>query len=245
MRLRVMTYNIHKGIGGIDRRYAPDRIREVVAHHDPDVVLLQEVDEGARRSAGHRQVDVLGDMLKYRHRTFFPNVRVRGGGHYGNAILSRFCIMESSNIDLTIPLTKRRSVLHARLRVRPPSGGRCRTMHVFNLHLGLAQVLRKWQLRRFLESHPFYNLHDRTPVIVGGDFNDVWGTLGTRHLKPYGFRTSERRIATFPARAPALALDSLYLLGDIDLVALNRSAIDVAREASDHRPLIAEIHLKN
>lgn len=244
MRLRVITYNVHKCIGR-DRRYDPDRIREVIAHYDPDLVLLQEVDEGARRSSGHRQVDVLGDLLGLRHRTFYPNVRVRSGGHYGNAILSRFLITESRNIDLSIPLTMRRSVLHARVRVRPPSGGRSRTMHVFNLHLGLAQVLRKWQLRRFLASHPFVSLHDRTPVIVGGDFNDVWGLLGTRHLRPFGFRTAERRIKTFPATAPALALDAIYLLGDIDLIDLSRSRLDVARQASDHLPLIADISLKN
>ena len=244
MRLRAVTYNIHKCIGG-DRRYDPDRVREVIAHYNPDLVLLQEVDDGARRSSGHRQVDVLGDLLGLRHRTFYPNVRVRSGGHYGNAILSRFPITESRNIDLSIPLTMRRSVLHARLRVRPSSGGRSRTVHVFNLHLGLAQILRKWQLRRFLASHPFVSLHDRTPVIVGGDFNDVWGLLGTRHLRPYGFRTAERRIKTFPAKAPALALDAIYLLGDIDLVDLGRSRLDVARRASDHLPLIADMILKN
>ncbi len=240
-----MTYNIHKCIGGKDRRYDPGRIREVISHYDPDLVLLQEVDEGARRSSGHRQVDVLGDLLRLRHRTFFPNVRVWGGGHYGNAILSRYCITEARNIDLTVPLTKRRSVLHARIRVRPPSGGRSRTLHVFNLHLGLAQMLRKWQLRRFLESHPFASLHHRTPVIVGGDFNDVWGTLGSKHLRPIGFRSAERRVATFPARAPALALDAVYMLGDIDLVELSRSRLDLARQASDHLPLIADTTLKN
>jgi endonuclease/exonuclease/phosphatase family metal-dependent hydrolase len=239
-----MTYNIHKCIG-TDRRYDPDRIRQVVSHYDPDVVLLQEVDEGARRSSGHRQVDVLGELLRFRHRTFFPNVRVRGGGHYGNAILSRFLITDTRNIDLTIPMTMRRSVLHARIRVRPSSGGRPRTVHVFNLHLGLAQLLRKWQLRRFLRSDPFTSLHDRTPVIVGGDFNDVWGLVRARHLRPFGFRTAERRIKTFPARAPALALDGLYMLGDIDLVDLHRSMLDVARHASDHLPLIADMNLKN
>ena len=244
MQIRLMTYNIHKCVGR-DRHYDPDRIRQVVAHYDPDLVFLQEVDDGTRRSSGHRQVDVLGDLLHFRHRTFFPNVRVRGGGHYGNAILSRFRITESRNIDLSIPMTKRRSVLHARIRVRPTSGGRSRTMHVFNLHLGLAQVLRKWQLRRFLSSHPFVSLHHRTPVLVAGDFNDVWGTLGTRHLRPFGFRTAEHRIATFPAGRPALALDAVYLLGDIDLIDIHRSKLDVAQLASDHLPLIADIRLKN
>jgi endonuclease/exonuclease/phosphatase family metal-dependent hydrolase len=240
-----MTYNIHKCIGGIDRKYHPGRVHEVIVHYDPDLVFLQEVDEGARRSSHHRQVDVLGDFLKLRHRTYFPNVVVRGGGHYGNAILSRFPITETRNIDLSIPLTKRRSVLHAWIRVRPRVGGRARTLHAFNLHLGLSQVLRKWQLQKFLASHPFASLHHRTPVIVGGDFNDVWGSLGTKYLKPLGFRTGEHRIPTFPAVSPKLALDAVYAWGDVELVKLERAKLDVAVQASDHLPLIADFKLKN
>ena len=245
MKLRVLTYNIHKCIGGADRRYDPSRVMEVIAHHDPHIAFLQEVDEGARRSSHHRQVDILGEVLRYRHRTYFPNVTLRGGGHYGNAILSKFPITETRNIDLTIPMTKRRSVLHAWIRVRPPGRGRARTLHVFNMHLGLSQIIRKWQLQKFLASHPFASLHHRTPVIIGGDFNDVWGTLGTRYLRPLGFRTHEARIKTFPATAPALALDALYSWGDAELVHLERSKFDVARQASDHLPLIADFHLKN
>ena len=46
MRLRVLTYNIHRAIG-VDRRFRPERIVKILAHHDADVILLQEVDEGA------------------------------------------------------------------------------------------------------------------------------------------------------------------------------------------------------
>src|SRR5688572_25570232 len=114
MKLRFISYNIHKCIGGLDRRYSPERVRDAICHYEPDFVLLQEVDEGAQRSNGHRQVDVLGDLLNLRHRMFFPNVRVAGGGHYGNAILSRFPLTCTSNIDVSIRWTKKRSVLHAR-----------------------------------------------------------------------------------------------------------------------------------
>ena len=63
MRFRLLTYNIHKGIGGIDRRYRPERVVEAIAHCQPDIVLLQEVDDGVPRSSHHRQVDLLGDAL--------------------------------------------------------------------------------------------------------------------------------------------------------------------------------------
>ena len=32
MRLRVLTYNIHRAIG-VDRRFRPDRIVKILAHH--------------------------------------------------------------------------------------------------------------------------------------------------------------------------------------------------------------------
>ena len=123
-------------------------------------------------SNGDRQVDLLGEKLGFRHRVYFGNVKVRGGGEYGNAILSRFPILDARNIDFTIPPKKRRGALHAKLRVRLPSG-HLRTVHVYALDLGLSGIERKIQLRRFLASHPFATLDSRAPIVLGGDFNDV------------------------------------------------------------------------
>ena len=247
MRFRILTYNIHKCIGGVDRRYEPERIRETVAHYKPDVALLQEVDYLARRSRHHRQVDVLGELLGMRHRTWFPNVKVRGGGEYGNAILSHFPLTETSNIDLTIPPKKRRSVLHARYRVRLNSAAskrpRTRTVHVFNMHLGLAGYERKRQLAKFLECNPFAHLHSDTPVIVAGDLNDVYGTLGPKCLIPAGFRGPVRPVRTFPAYAPMRALDGIYVRGNVKLLHVQCGRIDVAKKASDHLPLIADLEI--
>jgi len=248
MHLRVLTYNVHKCIGALDRQYHPERVRETIAHYDPDVVLLQEVDEMAARSNHHRQVDVLGDMLGLRHRTWFPNVKLRGGGAYGNAILSRFPLTETRNIDLTIPPKKRRSVLHARYRVRVGNGvslrgGKTRTVHVYNFHLGLSGIERKMQLRKFLDSHPFTGLHYLTPIIIAGDFNDVWGTLGRKLLVPAGFRGMVAPIRTFPSYAPVRALDAIYVRGNVIIRQVQRSRLEVARRASDHLPLIADLEI--
>jgi endonuclease/exonuclease/phosphatase family metal-dependent hydrolase len=240
MKLRVLTYNIHKCIGGVDRRYQPERVAEVIARLEPDVLLLQEVDAGVARSRGDRQVDVLGELLAMRYRTWFPNVDVRGGGQYGNAILSRYPLIESTNIDLSIRFKKRRSVLHGVLRVRQEQVDR--TVHVFNMHLGLARYERRIQLRTFLDCHPFANLHHDTPVVVGGDLNDVYGRLGEL-LKPAGFRGIERRPLTFPAWGPMRPLDAIFVRGAMDFMKLSRCESDLARRASDHRPLIADVRL--
>jgi endonuclease/exonuclease/phosphatase family metal-dependent hydrolase len=240
MRLRVLSYNIHKCIGGVDRRYDPTRVVEVIHRLDPDVVMLQEVDDGVSRSNRDRQVDVLGEHLGMRYRTWFANVDVRGGGRYGNAILSRYPIVESTNIDLSIRFKKRRSVLHAVCRVRHDSIDR--SVHLFNMHLGLARYERRIQLRTFLDSHPFSSLHDDTPVVVGGDLNDVYGGLGEL-LAPAGFRGVERRPATFPAWGPLRALDAIFVRGGVDYLGLARCDSELARRASDHRPLVADIRL--
>ncbi len=242
MKLRILTYNIHKCIGGVDRRYDPTRIRDVIGHYNPDVALLQEVDNEAKRSDHHRQVDVLGDLLGYAHRTWFPNVTLRRGGEYGNAILSRFPLTDTSNIDLTVGRRKRRSVLHARYRARFPGTRHTRTVHVFNMHLGLSGRERKVQLQRFLECDPFKGFHARTPVIVAGDLNDVWGTLG-KLLRPSGFRGMNKPIRTFPSYAPVRALDSVYVRGDIEVHKVQRSRLGLAKRASDHLPLIADLEL--
>jgi endonuclease/exonuclease/phosphatase family metal-dependent hydrolase len=240
VKLRVLSYNIHKCIGGLDRRYEPMRVADVIRRLDADVVLLQEVDAGVTRSNRDHQVDVLGDMLDMRHRTWFPNVDVRGGGHYGNAVLSRFPIIESRNIDLSLRFKKKRSVLHGVIRVRQHDIDR--TVHVYNMHLGLARYERKIQLARFLDSHPFQTLHHDTPVVVGGDLNDVYGRLGEL-LEPAGFRGIENRPRTFPAWGPLRALDAIFVRGAVDYLGLSRCDSELARRASDHRPIVADVQL--
>jgi endonuclease/exonuclease/phosphatase family metal-dependent hydrolase len=241
VRLRVLSYNIHKCIGGIDRRYQPDRVVATIAHYRPDIVMLQEVDAGARRSSGHQQCEMLGEALGLRHRAWFPNVRLRDGGAYGNAILSRFPCRQALNIDLSLPGRKARSVLHAIVRTR--IGATARTVHVFNMHLGLRQDDRRRQLVRFLDSHPFAHMHARTPVIVGGDFNDVYGTLGPRVLVPAGFRAMPAAPRTFPAFAPLRPLDALFVRGDVQIRQAARGEIAMARRASDHLPLVVDLEL--
>jgi len=243
MRIRVLTYNVHKCIGGVDRRYRPERVGDIIAHYEPDIALLQEVTSGLKRSREHRQVDLLGSRLDMVHRAYGPNVRYAKGGEYGNAVLGRHPIVDLRNIDLTVPPKKSRGALHVHTRIRSEAAGRRVALHVFNLHLGLSGIERKMQLRRFLESQPFSGLDKRSPIILAGDFNDVWGTLGRKLLAPAGFRGVPRPIRTFPAFAPMRALDAIYLRGPVEFVRVFRSRLNLAKQASDHLPLIADLEL--
>ena len=108
-------------------------------------------------------------------------------GHYGNAILSRFPLTDVRHVDLTVPLKKRRRALIARCRL----GARKReSVLLVNFHLGLAEFERGMQLRRLLEEGHLDHADERSPLVVAGDYNDVWGTLGPRFMGPAGFRSA-------------------------------------------------------
>ncbi|MEZ6096466.1 MAG: endonuclease/exonuclease/phosphatase family protein [Pirellulaceae bacterium] len=239
-QLRLLTYNIHKGIGGIDRRYSLDRIVEVIQHYSPDVAVLQEVDFGVPRSRGHRQVRMLSEALGMPHREYQANVRLKQG-HYGNAILSRFPMTESTNLNLTVPPKKRRRALFAKLHIGIEDS--TRTLLVCNTHLGLAGFERKIQIRRLLSSDMIRNIHHETPAIVAGDFNDVWMSIGRKLMFPAGFRCAVGGTKTFPAMMPVRSLDAIYYRGDLKLINSFAGRIEQARHASDHLPVITDFQI--
>ena len=239
MRFRLISYNIHKGIGGVDRRYRLDRIVDTLRHYDPDIVFLQEVADGMPRARRHRQTDLLGEQLNLPHRAYQQNVLL-AEGHYGNAILSRFPLFDISDIDLTVPPKKRRRALLAGCRIR---GQHERTLLLLNTHLGLAGFERVKQVQRILNCERLQHVHGSTPVIVGGDYNDVYGTLNKRLMEPGGFRTASRRVRTFPAVMPINTLDHIYYRGSIVLHLSFPCRRQIARQASDHLPLVADFEL--
>ncbi len=240
MLLRVLTYNIHKGIGGIDRRYKIDRIAGVISHYAPDLVLLQEVDDGVPRSKRHRQVDELSQRLQMRYSAFQPNVRLKVG-QYGNAILSRYPLHNVVDVDLTVGPKKRRRAQVARVQLRIE--GHMRTLLAINVHLGLAGFERKIQLRRLIAHDSVSRAHAQTPVVLGGDFNDVWASLGRACLAPHRFHPATMNAKTFPARFPVRPLDSIHYRGPIALDHAFAGHVDLAKQASDHLPLVADFRL--
>jgi len=240
MQLRLVTYNMHKGIGGVDRLYRPLRVIEAIQHCAPDIVLLQEVDENVPRSHHHRQVDLVGDALALPHRAYQANVRLKIG-HYGNAILSRFPLADVQDLELTVPLKKRRRALVAHCRVK--SDQHTRTLLLFNVHLGLAGYERTIQMKRLLTSEILSHTRHDTGVIVAGDYNDVWGTLGRRLLEPAGFKAACFRRRTFPAVLPMRPLDHVYYRGLLEADHSFASRTEVARQASDHLPLVVDFRI--
>jgi endonuclease/exonuclease/phosphatase family metal-dependent hydrolase len=240
MQIRIISWNIHKGIGGVDRRYRLERIVELLRRQHPDICLLQEVSWDLPRSRFHDQVSLLSEALAMPHVAYAPEHRFRIGG-YGNAILSRWPLTDTHRTDLTVGSRKKRGALQARSRIRFDS--HTRSIVLYNVHLGLNASERVAQLRRFLQMHPFAGLHHQTPVVLGGDFNDLWGKLGARLLLPAGFRPAASPLSTFPAWLPMRPLDALYVRGDLEVKRCTALRDRIARQASDHLPIAADFEL--
>ncbi|MEZ6101246.1 MAG: endonuclease/exonuclease/phosphatase family protein [Pirellulaceae bacterium] len=240
MRFRLLSYNIHKGIGGVDRRYDLDRVIQAIAHYQPDVAFLQEVDEGVPRSRRHQQCQELALALGFSHQLFQSNVTLKEGS-YGNAILSHFPLDNRHDVELTVPLKKRRRGLATHCHVH--RNGHTRTVRLINVHLGLAGYERAIQTRRIVSSNPVTGANRATPLIVGGDFNDMWNQLGPKLLLPQGFHPVVGAHKTFPAAYPVSTLDRIFYRGKMRLHHAYTGATQVAQVASDHLPVIADFEL--
>lgn len=97
--MRILSYNIHKGIGARDRRYRFGRILAVIEAENPDIVCLQEVDRNVRRSRYHDQPQLLADYFGTPERIYQLNVKLSEGG-YGNLLLSRWPLESHHHISL-------------------------------------------------------------------------------------------------------------------------------------------------
>lgn len=242
MKVRVLSYNIHRAIG-VDRRFRPDRVARVIAHHDPDVALLQEVDEGVPRS---RELDLareLAEMLGYPYLAIGHNVSLRRG-RYGNATLSRFPIVRERNIDLSIRSRKRRGCQHTRIEIGPGLGA----LEAFNLHLGLSAQERRRQVGVLLHSKELRRVAAGTPCVIGGDFND-WRSLLRRPMFAAGFASATERgkgpaLRTYPSFSPQGGLDRIYFRGALELVAGRRCRLNLSKVASDHLPVLADFEIE-
>lgn len=240
--LRVVTYNIHRAIG-VDRRFRPERIVDILRHYDADIVMLQEVDEGVPRSRELNLAKEVAEGAGYPHFALGHNVSLRKG-RYGNATLSRYPIQRERNIDLSVAESWiRRGCQHTTLELN----GTGRVLEVFNLHLGLSARERAKQIELLKRSHEFSAVDSDTPIIVAGDFNDWRSLLQPTFTNGFGFgcATERRRgpyrcIPTYPAFSPQGGLDRIYHRGPLRLVSAHSCRLQVARVASDHLPIIAE-----
>jgi endonuclease/exonuclease/phosphatase family metal-dependent hydrolase len=242
LKLRIVTYNVHRCVG-TDGVEDPARIAHLLGGVEPDVVCLQEVVVAARDDGAPDQPAVIADALGMREGAVGLNCE-RRRGVYGNATFSRLTVEAHENLDLTLRLNIPRGGLYTRIAL--PSG---RPLHLWNVHLGLGGHERPFQVRRVL-AHLAEVVRGNEPVLVLGDFNDWRNRLARGALARSGFRSlggdgrKDPGPATFPSRAPLGALDKVFAAGPVVLRSFHVGRTHLARVASDHLPVIADLEIR-
>jgi len=237
--MRLVTYNIHKGIGGSDRRYNLDRIIDVLASLEADFVCLQEVTLDLPRTSRHDQADILAERFQPMFASFQQNVHWKVGG-YGNLLLSRWPLNEHHRISLQFQQKKPRGA--QLVVVETPSG----LLRLTNWHLGLSEIERHWQVNRLL-SHPLFHSTAEHPSLMCGDFNDWRNTLGHSLLSPRGFAQATAppgKFRSFPAAMPVLSLDKVFHCKRIEIESAHLVKTQKSRQASDHLPLLVNFSVR-
>ncbi|MFA7483605.1 MAG: endonuclease/exonuclease/phosphatase family protein [Vulcanimicrobiota bacterium] len=232
--LRIMTYNVHSGIG-LDGRLSLRRIAEVLHKYDPDFVALQELDLGCRRTRGKDQLDELKNLWPSEGE-FFPLVRMKGG-RYGIGYLSRLPI-KSCNSQL-LPSVAQMLPQEARgiqkITVELPDQSQ---LDIWNTHLGLTLKERRAQIKALLK----LTFESRAQILTG-DFNcrprSKEYRMISRAWQPTQHNPAKTWFGTFPVRH----LDYCFFRGEIRVVQSYVPKNSLTRLASDHLPLITDFQL--
>ena len=232
--MRLLSWNIHKGIGGRDRRYSLQRIIDCIDHEHPDLVCLQEVDRLVKRSSFDDQPRLLGNSLNLLSH-YQSNVSV-AAGTYGNLILSKWPIASAHRISLK--RGKRKSRGAQLVHIETPRG----ILHLVNTHLGLDERERHWQIDYLLQ-HQLFQSYATLPTVIVGDFNDWRNTLGNAVLASKGFRqvtTPASQFRSFPSWLPVGGLDKIFMSKGMQSNQARVVRTSLAREASDHLPVVID-----
>ncbi|MGA8515588.1 MAG: endonuclease/exonuclease/phosphatase family protein [Burkholderiaceae bacterium] len=243
--LRVATWNIHKGVRGMgpNRRLEIHDMVHAVEQFDADIICLQEVRRVNHKEAGYftrwpelPQADYLapeGYEAVYR-----TNAHTRHGEH-GNALLSRWPVINHQHEDMSDHRFEQRGLLHIEVLVHGAP------VHVIVVHLGLIAASRTRQLAqlaKFMERE----IPKSATLVVAGDFNSPvapvrWAQTAMKsraNAKPH----TPERTPTFPSRLPLVQLDHVFARH------AKPTASHVPRGAiwsrmSDHLPLIVDFTL--
>jgi endonuclease/exonuclease/phosphatase family metal-dependent hydrolase len=219
----------------MDGRTRPERIAAVLGPIDADIVALQEVVGAGPRGGGH--AEVLGAALGMGW-VMAPARQLRGH-HFGNAVLSRYPIVQHHHQDLTWKTCEPR-----RLQRVDVSIDGC-TLHVFNVHLGTAILERRYQAERL--AGIVSDRHVSGPKLVLGDFNEWMKGLATAllsdRLQSVDLGSFLRRGRTYPGLFPILHLDHIYHAGHVEVLKVESPRNRLALVASDHLPLVADVRI--
>src|SRR3989442_3015133 len=233
--IRVMTYNIHVGVG-MDKKLDLARIAGVINKQHPDLVGLQEVDRGVKRTQRIDEIAEIARMTKMDY-AFAFNLRYQGG-QYGVAILSRNPILAT---DHRLYKNTREAERRGFIRVEVNIGGR--VVNFVTTHLDYQyEDGRVYEAQQLLTA-----LKDvKEPLIVVCDFNDIpTGQAYPLMRAQFDDAWVQVRPAdegfSYPAYKPVKRIDYICMRRE-DHIRAKRAWI-VTTLASDHVPVVAELEV--
>jgi endonuclease/exonuclease/phosphatase family metal-dependent hydrolase len=247
LRLRVLTYNVHKGYCRANRRFVLEAMRRLIAGTGADLVFLQEIHgrkdperRGSARFPDQPHFEYMADSV-WPHVAYGRNAIYREGDH-GNAILSKFPLLRWENLNVARFPRSSRSILHGVIELP----GAAKPLHLLCVHLGLLESERRGQLA-ILSDRIASHVPADEPLLLAGDFND-WRGRAERYLHR-SLRVDELFIAleghharSYPIWFPMLAMDRIYYRG---LEPLGGTVLSGGewRELSDHAGLLGDFRL--
>ncbi len=235
--MRILTYNVHSCVGTDGLRSA-ERIAAVIAESNPDVVALQELDHGRRRSRHVHQAQLIAELLEM-HFHFHPALRI-AEEEYGDAILSRHPLrLKRAGALPTVSsglFLESRGALWVEIEVEG------RRWQVLNTHLGLGRAERLAQAQALLGPDWAGAIRKDLPILMCGDFNSRAGGRVHRLLSTQFMEALlGARRNTFPSRFPMLCLDYVFVGAGVDVRAVEVPRNPLARIASDHLPVMVDV----
>ena len=235
-KLRVMTYNIHVGVG-MDKRLDLQRIADVINQEHPDLVGLQEVDRGVKRTQGVDEIAELARLTRMEY-AFAHNLDYEGG-QYGVAILSRLPILKT---DHRMYLNKREAERRGMIRIAVNSGGHDLSFATTHLDYQYedGRIFEAGQLVDFLKGQ-------NVPTILVGDFNveptgDSYKLVAGYFHDVWLDNKAKERGLSYPADRPAKRID--YIFYKTNSGVRSRTAWTINTQASDHIPVVADLEIQ-
>lgn len=241
-KLRVLSYNIHKGFSQLNRKYIAEEIRRSIRLINADILFLQEViGKNDKLNIDYHewdddsQMEYLADSV-WHHYAYGKNA-IYEHGHHGNAILSKHPFTAWENIDISFIKKSHRGIL---------SGTLDNKVRVLCTHFGL--LPHEQQKQANILTHKMSDLlAENQPLILAGDFNDFSQQIHkklTRELKlSECFENRHGKLSrTFPSTLPIFPLDRIYFSG-MELLNCERLSGDPWNRLSDHCALYAEFKL--
>jgi endonuclease/exonuclease/phosphatase family metal-dependent hydrolase len=240
--VRVLVYNIHAGKDA-DGRPNLDAVAALIHTLSADVVLLQEVDRGTKRSGGVDQLQVLMDQTTFGGA--FGRTLDYDGGLYGIAALSRDGIgfIDTAPLHVNPAQARAGGSLEPRGALITVATTRLGRWQAITTHLDASagDEYRQQEADRLREI-----LRERgatgTPLILGGDMNATPDSAVIKKVLGFGLRDAWTECGegdgfTYPASKPVKRIDYLFLTGTLRCT----SARVIDTQASDHRPLLVTV----